>query len=106
ISVPNGFAKDWLESRYRSLISQTLARIVGYSVQAEFVIGSAPVEATDAPESHPLVAVGPAPTTASTQVRVEPTRVGGEGGTTNINPRYTFANFTLGSANPPAPPAR
>ena len=24
IAVPNGFAKDWLESRYRSLISQTL----------------------------------------------------------------------------------
>ena len=32
IAVPNGFAKDWLETRYRSLISQTLARIVGYSV--------------------------------------------------------------------------
>ena len=39
ISVPNGFAKDWLESRYRSLISQTLARIVGYSVQVDFVVG-------------------------------------------------------------------
>ena len=23
IAVPNGFAKDWLETRYRSLISQT-----------------------------------------------------------------------------------
>ena len=42
IAVPNGFAKDWLESRYRSLISQTLARIVGYSVQVEFVIGPTP----------------------------------------------------------------
>ena len=39
IAVPNGFAKDWLETRYRSLISQTLARIVGYSVQVEFVVG-------------------------------------------------------------------
>src|SRR5947208_11202935 len=41
IAVPNGFAKDWLESRYRSLISQTLARIVGYSVQVEFVVAAA-----------------------------------------------------------------
>ena len=32
VAVPSGFAKDWLESRYRSLISQTLARVVGYSV--------------------------------------------------------------------------
>jgi len=38
IAVPNGFAKDWLETRYRSLISQTLARIVGYSVQVEFAV--------------------------------------------------------------------
>ena len=38
ISVPNGFAKDWLESRYRSLISQTLGRIVGYGVQVDFVV--------------------------------------------------------------------
>jgi chromosomal replication initiator protein len=28
-----------------------------------------------------------------------PTRVGGEGGTSNITPRYTFANFIVGSAN-------
>src|SRR3954466_9422483 len=36
VAVPNGFAKDWLETRYRSLISQTLARVVGYSVNVEF----------------------------------------------------------------------
>ena len=42
IAVPNGFAKDWLETRYRSLISQTLARIVGYSVQVEFVVAATP----------------------------------------------------------------
>ncbi len=102
ISVPNGFAKDWLESRYRSLISQTLARIVGYSVQVEFAIGTAPAEAAETHDVHPLAggpAPAPSPAQSSTQVRVEPTRVGGEGGTTNINPRYTFANFIVGSAN-------
>ena len=30
---------------------------------------------------------------------MEATRVGGEGGATNLNPRYTFANFIVGSAN-------
>lgn len=99
IAVPNGFAKDWLESRYRSLISQTLARIVGYSVQVEFVVGTAPEVAAEGavdPASEPLAA-GPA--RPSPQVRVEPTRVGGEGGTTFLNPRYTFSNFIVGSAN-------
>jgi chromosomal replication initiator protein len=96
IAVPNGFAKDWLETRYRSLISQTLARIVGYSVQVEFAVqgtnGIAP--AVDESNGTPAAA-GPAPQ----PVRVEATRVGGEGGTTNINPRYTFTNFIVGSAN-------
>jgi chromosomal replication initiator protein len=44
------------------------------------------------PAPAPAMAGGP-------QVRVEPTRVGGEGGATNLNPRYTFANFIVGSAN-------
>jgi chromosomal replication initiator protein len=100
IAVPNGFAKDWLESRYRSLISQTLARIVGYSVQVEFVVAAT----TDAPD---VTAAENRPATTATnghdngriEVRLEPTRVGGEGGTTYINPRYTFSNFIVGSAN-------
>ena len=64
IAVPNGFAKDWLETRYRSLISQTLARVVGYSVQVEFVVAGAGEAQTQA------AAVAAQP------VRVEPTRVG------------------------------
>src|SRR3954453_8385505 len=42
VAVPNGFAKDWLETRYRSLISQTLARVVGYSVNVEFEVRDLP----------------------------------------------------------------
>ncbi|HYO43471.1 MAG TPA: chromosomal replication initiator protein DnaA [Candidatus Limnocylindrales bacterium] len=91
IAVPNGFAKDWLETRYRSLISQTLARVVGYSVQVEFVVanaGEAQVQAAT---------VAPAP------VRLEASRVGApEGqaaGATYLNARYTFSNFIVGSAN-------
>jgi chromosomal replication initiator protein len=113
IAVPNGFAKDWLESRYRSLISQTLARIVGYSVQVEFFVqaapeagnGHAPDGGESAGETQPigLPAEEAAParpaTAASPSVRIEAARVGGDGGATNINPRYTFANFIVGSAN-------
>ena len=94
IAVPNGFAKDWLETRYRSLISQTLARIVGYSVQVEFVVR---------PASEAPAATSGTPNGASHSlppVRVEATRVGApEGASTNINPRYNFSNFIVGSAN-------
>jgi len=91
IAVPNGFAKDWLETRYRSLISQTLARVVGYSVQVEFAVqGATEVQAQAAAlEKQP--------------VRVEPTRVGAPdgaaAGSSNLNPRYHFSNFIVGSAN-------
>jgi chromosomal replication initiator protein len=95
IGVPNGFAKDWLENRYRSLISQTLARIVGYSVQVEFaVVPPEPAEDSDHTNGTGTASSAPAP-----QVRLEPGRVGGEGGSANLNPRYTFANFIVGSAN-------
>ena len=92
IAVPNGFAKDWLETRYRSLISQTLARIVGYSVAVEFVVRA------DAGVAEPGVD-GVVAAAAAHEVRVEPTRVGGDGSAANVNPRYTFSNFIVGSAN-------
>src|SRR5512143_146518 len=93
IAVPNGFAKDWLETRYRSLISQTLARIVGYSVQVEFVVKASTDGTTTAgPASNGAGA------SSSQPVRLEPTRVGApEGASTNINPRYAFSNFIVGS---------
>src|SRR4051812_41020614 len=95
IAVPNGFAKDWLETRYRSLIAGTLARIVGYSVQVEFVVTAAATEesggASSSSNGNP----------SAQQVRLEPGRVGGggDGAAANLNPRYTFANFIVGSAN-------
>jgi len=103
IAVPNGFAKDWLETRYRSLISQTLARIVGYSVQVEFAVNT-----LERGEGAEPAAVGEASsnghhtngTGGGQTIRVEPTRVGApDGAVSGLNPRYTFANFIVGSAN-------
>ena len=88
VAVPNGFAKDWLETRYRSLICQTLARIVGYSVNVDFEIREAVATAAGGPAV-------PAP-----MVRLEPGRgSGGEGGSVSLNQRYTFRTFIVGSAN-------
>jgi chromosomal replication initiator protein len=110
IAVPNGFAKDWLESRYRSLISQTLARVVGYSVIVEFEVrelaAAERVEPDPAPQEltvagTPVAAEKPvAPAPATVAVRVEPGRVGGpEGSVASLNQRYTFRTFIVGSAN-------
>jgi chromosomal replication initiator protein len=94
VAAPNGFAKDWLENRYRSLIAQTLARIVGYSVNVEFTVREP--EATEASTVAPIEAAR----LGNPRVRVEPGRVGAtEGGGVNLNSRYTFRTFIVGSAN-------
>jgi len=83
IAAPNGFARDWLDNRYRTLVSQTLARVVGGSVQVEFVVADAP---------------GPLPLQADEDGLPPPPPSAG-GNTVNLNGRYTFSNFIVGSAN-------
>jgi chromosomal replication initiator protein len=83
ISAPNGFARDWLDNRYRTLISQALARVIGGSVQVEFVVADAQ---------------GPGPAQADGETLPLPPASAG-GNTVNLNSRYTFSNFIVGSAN-------
>jgi chromosomal replication initiator protein len=85
VAVKNPFAKDYLERRYRSLISQTLARVVGYSAHVEFVVSDAPA--------------APNGSAAQQAQRVEVTRQPAESATSYLNSRYAFANFIVGSAN-------
>ncbi len=84
ISAPNGFARDWLDNRYRPLISQTLARVVGGSVQLEFVVADAS---------------GPLPEQVDEEARVQMPPLSAGGNAINLNARYTFNNFIVGSAN-------
>jgi chromosomal replication initiator protein len=83
IAAPNGFARDWLDNRYRTLVSQTLARVVGGSVQVEFVVADAP---GPLPEQMDEDGLPPPPASAG-------------GNTVNLNGRYAFSNFIVGSAN-------
>ena len=61
IAAPNGFARDWLDNRYRTLISQTLARVVGGSVQVEFVVADAPGPTPDQASEETLQLPPPRP---------------------------------------------
>jgi chromosomal replication initiator protein len=83
IAAPNGFARDWLDNRYRTLISQTLARVVGR-------IGPGRVRGGRCPRS------GPGPVRRRDDA-APPASAGGN--TVNLNGRYAFSNFIVGSAN-------
>ncbi|MFZ9404858.1 MAG: chromosomal replication initiator protein DnaA [Candidatus Limnocylindrus sp.] len=103
LGVASGFAKDWIEERYRSLIAQTIAKIVGYSVTLQVeVVSEEELDAHGAPvgkKNASADSASPSRTAASAgdAVRVvdtsEPTRP------TNLNARYTFATYVVGSAS-------
>ena len=109
LGVASGFAKDWVEERYRSLIAQTIAKIVGYSVTLTVeVVSEAELDAHGAlgsrskslPTTSRLTTEtdansGASASRGSDAVRIvdasEPTRP------TNLNARYTFATYVVGS---------
>ena len=103
LGVSSGFAKDWIEERYRSLIAQTIAKVVGYSVTLQVeVVSEDELDAQGALTGKKGASADSASqarthTPPSDSVRVvdasEPTRP------TNLNARYTFATYVVGSAS-------
>lgn len=91
VGVANAYAKDWLSLRLRPLIKRTLAGIVGHAVDVSFVVQPIPV--ADAPDSAPA----PLLTLSTPDEAALPMSVLNY--ETNLNPRYTFENFIVGSSN-------
>jgi len=100
IGVPNAFAREWLENKYRPQVRTALQHLVGRTVDVRFLTvpgGSAAVaQAAKSVVSgrSPGLSGGPNPVAPPSERRSEP------GPTTAIlNARYTFSNFVVGSNN-------
>jgi len=89
ISVPNAFSKEWLSNKYNKLILKTLHDIDDSIKELEFVIK---------PQSSKnvifKVAEGEKP--EETQLKFDEFKINKD---TNLNPRYTFNSFVVGSFN-------
>ena len=87
IGVRNAYARDWLESRLASTVSRLLVGIMNASVAVNFIVNGndAEVIADEAPPSSGQ----PEPAAVFEQ----PTRP------SNMNPRYLFETFVVGSGN-------
>ncbi|MFZ3132536.1 MAG: chromosomal replication initiator protein DnaA [Desulfosporosinus sp.] len=85
ISVPNEFAKDWLESRYASLIRSAIQSIIGHSISLRFIIPSPEGSYTEDPDLSKSFS----PTT-SQQPESLPN---------SLNNKYTFDTFVIGNSN-------
>ncbi len=87
IAVRNAYARDWLESRLANTVSRLLIDILNANVSVNFVVSHSDesVSFSDAEAATVSQAVSPAPEAPSRHP--------------NLNPRYTFDTFVVGSGN-------
>jgi chromosomal replication initiator protein len=105
IGVPNAFAREWLENKYRTHVRTSLTRLVGRTVDVRFITvpgGASPAAGTgQRPASVGHSGQNSAGSSASVTPVAPPSERRGELSpvTAILNPRYTFATFVVGSNN-------
>jgi chromosomal replication initiator protein len=89
VAVPNAFAREWLENKYRAQVRGALQHIVGRTVDVRFVTASA-------------AAAGQERTASLSRPAGQAVRESSPGhgpAAPPLNARYTFAAFVVGSNN-------
>jgi len=84
IGVKNAYAKDWIDDRLSAKMKRMLTGMIGNPVEIKVRVWSAAT---------------PPPTTPEPRVTTVPALPGSTTQNTNINPRYRFDNFVVGSNN-------
>ncbi len=95
ISVPNGFAKDWLQNKYQRSIVQALRNISGDIREVTYVVGRSVGQAMASKRrEHPQ----PIRPNLGVDERLEWRELATDP-ETGLNPRYLFEHFVVGSFN-------
>lgn len=92
IRTPNPFARNWLQKYYIKTITDVVQEILGYPVEIHFTItqnGDAPLG------SDPADMVWPTPIEVSPPETINGSRLK----PTDLNPKYVFSRFVVGSNN-------
>ena len=93
VGVPNLFSKEWLGGKYQSLILKILRSLDNNIRLVEFTVKSDNITNADlTPKKELLMATS----LANSQMPFLDLKVDPK---TNLNPRYTFENFIIGSFN-------
>jgi chromosomal replication initiator protein len=95
IGVRNAYARDWLESRLASTVSRLLVGIMNASVAVNFIVSSNDLEMIrdEAPAAQPEPVAAYQRSGATGATDDQPAR------SSNMNPRYLFETFVVGSGN-------
>lgn len=88
ITAPNEFVRDWLESRYSKLITNTLYEVTGTKLNVKFIIPQMGAETDFSTKNH-------APKNNSDKKN----STAEESLQNMLNPKYTFDTFVIGMGN-------
>ncbi|GAC1392882.1 MAG: chromosomal replication initiator protein DnaA [Vulcanimicrobiaceae bacterium] len=89
LSVQSNFARDWVENRLKSQISEVLTELFGAELELRFTVAA---DSPESPMAAPINAQAPAPATGMVRT-ADDFRPG------NLNTRYTFEEFVVGNSN-------
>jgi chromosomal replication initiator protein len=81
LAVPDEFVKEWIEQRYAPTMTAALARVAGRPLHIRVTVG--PLEDGGGDEEQVRPVTAPRPAAARPQ----------------LNPKYTFERFVIGSSN-------
>jgi len=87
VSVPNDFTKDWLESRYSSLILQTLQELTSINYKLHFITPRIKQDDYSGLNEHAIEHQSKNPINNILQ------------SSSWLNPKYTFSTFVIGGSN-------
>jgi chromosomal replication initiator protein len=90
IQAPNKFFRDWVNDRYRELLCQCLSDEAGMSIEVALIVEHQNGRHTAPPPRSPAIAPPVSSPAAAT---------GNREGRAQLDPRYTFAEFVVGSSN-------
>jgi len=90
IALPNTFAKEWIENKYSKIVFAALRNLDGSITKIEFIVHNSRLANKLRSKVRKSQEEGAQQQTFP-EFKIDPE--------TNLNPRYTFANFVVGKAN-------
>ncbi len=90
VGLPNNFAKEWVKSRYHKLILTSIRNLDGSIKNIDYVVVNSSHAGTDDKKTASAPERG-TPQSSLIDIKVD--------SKTNLNPKYNFKNYIVGSSN-------
>jgi chromosomal replication initiator protein len=92
VEVPNDFTRDWIEGHFLDLVTRAAGETASTGAVVSFAVGERVQSRSQAPQAEPP----PLPSTPAIAKEEAPHRESSE---VELNPKYTFDLFVIGSSN-------